>query len=226
MSVDPAGRGRDELAWCVLAEYGGNFTLLESGGSTLGYEDTVLEHLAKTAKKWGVNYVIAEANFGGGLFTSLLKPHMLRHHPVTIEEVTHSIRKEHRLCDTLGPIIQQHRLSILSRVIKNDYRLLDEDPEHGYSRSLAWQLSRLTSEKGCLDHDDRVDALAISLAHFVEAAAQDQMRAQADRAAQMQAEDMEAWQSEQVGAIDSLALGWRPNLSNHGSYGGVKQLTV
>ena len=52
------------------------------------------------------------------------------------------------------------------------------------------------------------------------------MRAQADRAAQMQAEDMEAWQSEQVGAIDSLALGWRPNLSNHGSYGGVKQLTV
>ena len=77
-----------------------------------------------------------------------------------------------------------------------------------------------------MDHDDRADALAIALAYFVEAAAQDQMRAQADRAAQMQAEDMEAWQSEQVGAIDSLALGWRPNLSNHGSYGGVKQLTV
>jgi hypothetical protein len=226
MSVDPAGRGRDELAWCVLAEYGGNFTLLESGGSTLGYEDTVLEHLAKTAKKWNVNYVIAEANMGDGMFSALLKPHLLRHHPVTIEEVKHSIRKEHRLCDTLGPIIQQHRLAILSRVLKNDYRLLDEDPEHGYSRSLAWQLSRLTAEKGCLDHDDRADALAIALAYFVEAAAQDQMRAQADRAAQMQAEDMEAWQSEQVGAIDSLALGWRPNLSGHGSYGGVKQLTV
>jgi hypothetical protein len=226
MSVDPAGRGRDELAWCVLAEYGGNFTLLESGGSTLGYEDTVLEHLAKTAKKWDVNYVIAEANMGDGMFTALLKPHLLRHHPVTIEEVKHSIRKEHRLCDTLGPIIQQHRLAILSRVVKNDYRLLDEDPEHGYSRSLAWQLSRLTAEKGCLDHDDRADALAIALAYFVEAAAQDQMRAQADRAAQMQAEDMEAWQSEQEGAIDSLALGWRPNTSNHGAYGGVRQLTV
>ena len=90
MAVDPAGRGRDELAWCVLAEYGGNFTLLESGGSTLGYEDTVLEHLAKTAKKWGVNYVIAESNMGDGMFTALLKPHMLRHHPVTIEEVKHS----------------------------------------------------------------------------------------------------------------------------------------
>ena len=128
MSIDPAGRGRDELAWCVLAEYGGNFTVLESGGSTLGYDDMVLEHLAKTAKKWNVNYVIAEANMGDGMFTALLKPQMLRHHPVSIEEVKHSIRKETRLCDTLGPIIQQHRLSILARVIRADYRLLDEDP--------------------------------------------------------------------------------------------------
>ena len=226
MAVDPAGRGRDELAWAVLAEYGGNFTLLESGGSTLGYDDNVLEHLAKTAKKWNVNYVIAESNYGDGMFTSLLKPHMLRYHPVTIEEVKHSIRKETRLCDTLGPIIQQHRLSILARVIKQDYRLLDEDPEHGYARSLAHQLSRLTDERGCLAHDDRIDALAIALAFYVESAAQDQMRTQAERSALMQREDMEAWMSEQVGAVDSLALGWRPNLSNNGAYGGVKQLSV
>ncbi len=226
MAVDPAGRGRDEMAYCVLSEYGGNFTVLESGGSTLGYDDIVLEHLAKTAKKWGVNYVIVEANFGDGMASALLKPHLLRHHPVSIEEVRHSQRKEIRLCDTLGPIIQQHRLSILARVIKADYRLLDEDPEHGYSRSLAHQLSRLTDERGCLSHDDRADALAIALAHFVESAAQDQMRTQLERTAQMRNEDMEAWMSEQEGAVDSLALGWRPNLSNHGAYGGVKQLSV
>ena len=35
-------------------------------------------------------------------------------------------------------------------------------------------MSRLTDEKGCLSHDDRADALAIALAYFVEAAAQDQ----------------------------------------------------
>ena len=52
------------------------------------------------------------------------------------------------------------------------------------------------------------------------------MRTQAERSALMQREDMEAWMSEQVGAVDSLALGWRPNLSNHGAYGGVKQLSV
>ena len=49
-------------------------------------------------------------------------------------------------------------------------------------------------------------------AYFVEAAAQDQMRAQADRAAQMQAEDMEAWMSEQTGAIKLLRAGMAPNL--------------
>ena len=226
MSVDPAGRGRDELSWTVLAEYGGNFFLLENGGSTLGYDDLVLENLAKIAKKWSVNYVIAEANMGDGMFTALLKPHMLRHHPVGIEEVKHSIRKEHRLCDTLGPVIQQHRLCVLSRVLKSDYRMLDEDPEHGYAKSLAWQLSRLNSEKGCLDFDDRADSLSIALAHFVEAAAQDQLRTQMERAAQTQREDLEAWMSEQEGAIDALALGWRPSVDHSGSYGGVKQLSV
>ena len=35
LSVDPAGRGRDELAWAVVAELNGNLFLLESGGSTL-----------------------------------------------------------------------------------------------------------------------------------------------------------------------------------------------
>ena len=109
LSVDPAGRGRDELAWAVVAELNGNLFLLESGGSTLGYADEVLQHLARVAKKWDVNYVVAESNMGDGMFSALLKPHLLREHPVTIEEVRHNQRKEERLCDTLGPLIQQHR---------------------------------------------------------------------------------------------------------------------
>ena len=50
---------------------------------------------------------------------------------MTIEEVRHSQRKETRICDTLGPLIQQHRLVVTSRVIKQDYRMTEEDPEHG-----------------------------------------------------------------------------------------------
>ena len=77
-----------------------------------------------------------------------------------------------------------------------------------------------------MEADDRADSLSIALAYFVEAAAQDQLRTQAERAAQIQREDMEVWMSEQVGAIDCLALGWRPQPNQSGAYGGVKQLSV
>lgn len=225
LAIDPAGRGADELAWAVVAELNGNLFLLESGGSTLGYADEVLQHLSNVAKKWDVNYVVAESNMGDGMFTALLKPHLMREHPVTIEEVRHNQRKEQRLCDTLGPLIQQHRLVVTTRVIKQDYRLLDEDPETGYSRSLFVQASRLTAEKGCLSHDDRLDALAIACGFFVESAAQDQQRAAQARADQLQQEAYDAWLDESGAAIDALALGWRPKAANR-SHGGVNRLRV
>ena len=225
MAIDPAGRGSDELAWAVVAELNGNLFLLESGGSTLGYADEVLQHLARTAKKWEVNYVVAESNMGDGMFSALLKPHMLREYPVSIEEVRHSQRKEVRLCDTLGPIIQQHRLVVTSRVVKQDYRMTEEDPENGYSRSLFFQASRLTPEKGCLSHDDRLDALAIAVAHFVEAAAQDQDRAKKARDEQLMAESYEAWLDETGAAVDALALGWRPKASAR-AHGGISRLQI
>ena len=226
LAIDPAGRGQDELAWAVVAELNGNMFLLESGGSTLGYADEVLRYLADVAKKWDVNYVIAESNMGDGMFSALLKPHLLRTHPVTIEEVRHNIRKENRLCDVLGPLIQQHRLIVTSKVIRNDYRLHDDDPEHGYSRSLFFQASRLTSEKGCLSFDDRLDALAIACGFFVEAAAQDQIKAQRARTDQLAEAELDAWMDETVGSIDAICMGWTRKQVAGKSYGGVRRLTV
>jgi hypothetical protein len=225
LAIDPAGRGSDEFAWAVVAELNGNLFLLESGGSTLGYSDEVLAHCAAVAKKWQVNYCVVESNFGDGMVVSLLKPHMMREYPVTIEEVKHSIRKETRLVDTLGPLVQQHRLIVTSRVVRNDYRMTEEDPEHGYSRSLMFQASRLTPERGCLSHDDRLDALAIACAFFVEAAAQDQQRAQQARADQLQNEAYEAWLDETGAAVDALALGWRPKPMAR-AHGGITRLQV
>ena len=225
LAIDPAGRGRDELAWAVMAELNGNLFLLESGGSTLGYADEVLQHLARVAKKWDVNQVVAESNMGDGMFSALLKPHLIREHPVAIEEVRHSMRKEERLCDTLGPLIQQHRVVVTNRVIKQDYRLLEEDPERGHTRSLLFQLSRLQAMKGCLDFDDRIDAMSIAAGFFVDSAAQDQDRARQHRQDQLQQESYEAWMDETGAAIDALALGWRPKRGAK-SHGGVSQLRV
>ena len=228
LAIDPAGRGADELAWTVMAEYGGNLFLLENGGTTLGYADEVLEHLAKTAKKWDVSYVISESNMGDGMFTQLLKPHLMKHHPCTVDEVRNSQRKEQRIADVLAPVIQQHRLVVNTRVIKNDYRLTDEDPEHGYQRSLFFQLSRLIAgEKGCLSKDDRIDSLAIAAGYFVEATAQDADRTAQQRAAQLDAEAMEAWMDETGAHVDALCLGWKPShVGTNQIHGGVTPLTV
>jgi len=228
LSIDPAGRGADELAWAVIAEYAGNLYLLESGGTTLGYADEILQHLAKVAKKWDVSYVVSESNLGSGMFTQLLKPHLMREHPCTIEEVHNSQRKEQRLADVLAPVIQQHRLVVNTRVIKDDYRLTDEDPERGYQRSLFFQMSRLVAgERGCLPADDRIDALAIGVAWFVEATAQDQERTANKRQEALNAQAMEAWMDETGAHVDALALGWKPSPAAAGkSYGGVTPLTV
>lgn len=228
LAIDPAGRGADELAWTVMAEYAGNLFLLENGGTTLGYADEVLMHLAKTAKKWDVSYVVAESNMGDGMFTQLLKPHLLREHPCTIEEVRNSVRKEHRIADTLAPVIQQHRLIVNTRVVKSDYRLTDEDPENGYARSLFFQMSRLNpiERGGGLAHDDRVDSLALAVGYFVEATAQDMENTAKQRAAQMHAEAMEAWMDETGAHVDALCLGWKPTVNAGQVHGGIKPLTM
>ena len=222
LAIDPAGRGADELAWAVLCELNGNLFLLESGGTTKGYAHEVLEHLAQVAKRWDVNYVLAESNMGDGMFSALLKPVLNRVHPCSIEEVRHNQRKEIRLCDTLGPVIQQHRLVVATRVIRQDYRMAEEDPENGHVRSLMYQLSRLTAERGCLAFDDRADVLAIAVAFFVEAAAQDQSRAKQQREDELFQASIDAWMDETHAQVDALALGWRPQ-GGHRTYGGVRR---
>ena len=225
LAVDPAGRGRDELAWAVVAELNGNLFLLESGGSQLGYAQEVLCHLADTAKKWKVNLVLAESNMGDGMFTALLKPVLTRTWACGVEEVRVSQRKELRLVDTLAPVIQQHRLVVSAKVCRDDY-LGAEDVNDGRLRSLMYQLSRLTTEKGCLAYDDRADALSLAVGYYVDAAAQDQEEATKARKDDLNALALEAWRDEQGLGIDALALGMLPTLqhvSGQRAYGGVSR---
>ena len=222
LSIDPAGRGADELAWAVVAELNGNLFVLESGGSTLGYADEVLQHLAERAKYWKVNQVVAESNMGDGMFSALLKPVLARIHPVGIEEVRHNQRKEIRLCDTLAPLIQQHRVIVTTRLIRQDYRQAEEDPESGHVRSLLYQLSRLTAERGCLSFDDRIDALAIACSYFVDAAAQDQQRAKQMRAEELEDIARETFLADRDANIDGLCLGWKTKGPGK-TYGGIRR---
>ena len=222
LSIDPSGRGADEMAYSVVAELNGNLFLLESGGTTQGYSEEVLKLLAMRAKRWNVTQVVVEANFGDGIFTHLLAPVMNRVHPCGIEEIRVSQQKERRICDVLGPVIQQHRLVVSAEVIRKDYLEAERNTDGGHERSLMFQLSRITTERGALSKDDRIDALALAVQFWGEAAAQDQQRKASEREFEMWQHQMEMAGDETGASIDALALGL-PSKSIRRSYGGVRR---
>jgi len=222
LSIDPSGRGRDEMAWTVLAEYSGNFFVLESGGTTQGYSEEVLKMLSMRAKRWNVTQIVVESNFGDGLFTALLQPVMNKVHPCGIEEIRVNQQKERRICDQLAPLTQQHRLVISADVIRKDYQDAERNNDRGYERSLLFQMSRITMDRGSLAADDRIDSLALACQFFTEAAAQDQNRVAANREYEMFMNQIEMAADETGASIDALALGL-PTKSIGRSYGGSKR---
>ena len=225
MSVDPSGRGKDEMAYAVLATLNGNFFLLDSGGTTQGYGEEVLKMLAEKAKRWNVTQVVIESNWGDGIFGALLSPVMNRIHPCGIEEVRVSMQKERRIVDTLAPVIQQHRMVVSSELIRKDYRDAERDPDNGHQRSLLFQMSRITIERGALTFDDRIDALSLAVQFFTEAAAQDQRKQQANRQQELMDWSVQAFMDESGASVDALALGFKP-AGPRRSYGGVKRPAI
>lgn len=177
MSIDPSGRGRDETAYAVVAYLHGMLFLLDAGAVD-GYTDASLRRLAEVAKRWQVRHVIAEANFGDGMFTKILQPVMQSVYPVTIEEVKHHRQKEARIIDTIEPVTSGHKLVVNQRLIEEDYNsVLSRPSDEGYRYRLFYQFSHITREKGSLDHDDRLDALSIAIAYWVEHMARDTQKA-------------------------------------------------
>jgi hypothetical protein len=225
MAIDPSGRGSDELAWSVVATLNGNFYLLESGGTRQGYAEEVLQTLAERAKRWNVTQVVVESNFGDGMFEALLSPVMNRIHPCGIEEMRVTQQKERRIVDTLAPVVQQHRMVVSSELIRKDYRDAERDSDNGHQFSLMYQLSRITTERGALMHDDRIDALSLAVQFFTEAAAQDQRKQQANRQQELMDWSVQCFLDETGSSIDALALGFKPTGSRR-SYGGVRRSEV
>jgi hypothetical protein len=168
MSIDPAGRGKDKTAYCVLKMLHGVLYLTAIGGLDGGYSEETLRKLAGIAKAHKVNDIVIESNFGDGMATQLLKPILAEIHPCNVEEVRHSIQKEKRIIDTLEPIMNNHKLVVDESIIKDDFKF---EPDHQLFR----QMTRITRDKGALRHDDQIDALAIAANYWVEVMDRDQV---------------------------------------------------
>lgn len=172
MAIDPSGRGQDETGYAIVKILAGNLYLVAAGGLLGGYSDETLEALAKLAKTHQVKQIVVEANFGDGMYTKLLTGVLGRIYPCSVEEVKHSTQKEARIIDTLEPVLSTHRLIVDQKVIEHDFNTAKE-PKY----SLMYQLTRITRERGALAHDDRLDALAMAVAYWIEHMARDNAKA-------------------------------------------------
>jgi len=159
MRIDPAGKGADEFAYAIASHLNGRFFLKDVNGFHGGATETNLTAVVLAAKTHGVNDIIVEGNSGWGLVADLLMPIARQYftepgqdpqYPLGwkcgIRTVNSTGNKFERICNTLEAILMQHRVVIDRRVAA--------DP------ILQWQLTRITRTAGCIEHDDRVDAVA------------------------------------------------------------------
>ena len=195
LAVDPSGRGRDETGYAVVKMLNGTLYVPAAGGLSGGYSEATLTELAEIAKKYKVNYIVSESNFGDGMFTELMRPILTRIYPCSLEEVRHSTQKEKRIIDTLEPVMSGHRLVVDPDVIKDDFQTIQKYPHESQLKySLFYQMSRLTRERGAITHDDRLDALSIAVAYWVEQMAQDAEVKMADRKVELLDAELQKFQ--------------------------------
>jgi len=169
MSIDPAGRGKDNTGYAIVKQLNGMLYVVDAGGLPGGYSPEALTDIAKKAKEHNVNEIIIESNFGDGMFSSLLKPILSKIYPVSInpDEVRHNTQKEMRIIDSLEVIMNSHRLVVDKSLVIKDGR--GENKNH----QLFYQMTRLTRQRGALLHDDAIDALAIACKYWTEALERD-----------------------------------------------------
>jgi hypothetical protein len=167
MGIDPAGRGKDETGYAVVSVVNGMMYLRDSG-AVKGYEESELLKLAAAAKKYKVNHVVCEPNFGDGMFTQTLARVMNTVYPVKVEDAERAMnQKEKRIIDILEPVLTSHRLVVDRDLVRRDYESTSHlPPEKAVKYRLFYQLTRITKQKASLDHDDRLEALAIAVRYW------------------------------------------------------------
>lgn len=172
MYIDPAGGGAngDELAYAITGFLAGRVMTMDTGGMSGGITEENLDKLVALATQWKPQQIDIEQNYGNGALANVLRPKLLiAKFAGAIEEVWESGQKELRIIDILEPVIAAGKLVCHEELIFKDWERCQKHPSDiRKTYSLFWQISRITRDKGSLIHDDRLDALAGSVRHWVE----------------------------------------------------------
>jgi hypothetical protein len=215
--IDPSGRGKDETGVSVALMASGNIYIPYSSGLQGGYSDETLIEICNVAKKYKVNSILIESNFGDGAITQLLTPHMNRIYPCSIEEVRQSQQKELRIIETLEPVMNQHRLIIDPSVIDADYKLAMTrySPDIAPQYMLFYQMARISKSRGALKHDDRLDALAMAVKYFQDRLGLDQKAAESQRQQDLWDKEIETFILEMGGSTQHQPLRFHERLKEN-----------
>ncbi len=155
MYVDPSGRGKDEVAYAVVKGTQGMLFVAAVGGfKGDGTSSAVMDKLAKIAWEHEVQVIVVEDNFGDGMYTKLLAPAVGKVCRAHVTGKRSTGQKEKRIIDVLGPLSRQHRLVWAKRVARN--------------LELTKQYTHITYDRGSIQHDDQVEALAGACAEFTD----------------------------------------------------------
>ena len=101
-----------------------------------------------------------------------------------------------RIIDTLEPVMNQHRLIIDPKVIQHDFDSVQHHPPEKAQRyMLTYQMTRVTKQRGALAHDDRLDALAMGVAYWVEQMAADVDEEMKERKHQILMDELDKFQN-------------------------------
>ena len=192
MHIDPSGRGRDRTTYVVTKFLNGYVFVTKWGGFQDGYSDETLKALAVIAKEQGVNLIVPEDNFGDGMFSKLLEPHVHRVHPCRIEGIRAKGQKEVRIIGSLAPLMRQHRLVIDQTVVRED---LKQPAVH----SGLFQMTHISEARGSLRHDDMIDVLAMGAAHWLEYLNADAQKAEDNRKKKIEEENDRRYFSHTIG---------------------------
>lgn len=167
MAIDPSGRGKDETAYAIVRYCEGMLYLVDVGGFVDGYADETLRTLAAKMARHGVNRYVAEDNYGGGMFTKVLKPWVAKLANATHDDDWNAWatgKKEWRILDTLEPVVHSHRLVVDRKVVEEDLKQAQRELKYSW----VHQMTRMARMKDCLPHEDRLEAVAMAVGYWTD----------------------------------------------------------
>ena len=146
LSLDPAGSGEDDFAYCVLGVKNGYVHVLEQGHWN-GFSGSRVADIRDVAHRFSVNEILVETNFGDDLIINMLQPNI----DVPITPIKNYTQKQKRIISILEPIINQKKLVVDKSFLTN--------------KGIG-QYTNITPVKGSIKHDDYIDCLANGVKHL------------------------------------------------------------